>query len=327
MKVLILLSMVALASCSGGGDTAAPVATTIVQRTADVVLPTTAVIESFPEGFDASDCPDSASLPSSSLPDWINPSVKVMDLSEQGLTEVPSWIGNLANLKTLNLDRNQLKCLPEAIGNLQNLEELSLVGNDLIGLPDEIGNLTNLKSLDLGCSFVYSVSSRYQFNNPPNCNELSTLPATIGQLDNLEVLNITGNPMTSLPDEIGNLDQLRELLAGKAYRVNLDAWLCLTDCESYHYAGVELTRLPESIGNLSNLEILDMPYGRLRALPNTIGNLDNLLVLNVSSNELTSLPNQITNLPYIEEINFGGNPIGLGDLSGDLQIFISMCCR
>ena len=326
MRVLIALCVVALASCSGGGSTAAPVATTAVPRAAPMAFPTTVVIESSPENFDQSSCPVSDSSLSSSLPDWINPNVKVMDLSEQGLTEVPLWIGNLTNIKTLNLDKNRLVCLPETIGNLQNLEELSLVGNDLIGLPDEIGNLTNLKSLDLGCSFVYSVRSRYQFDNPPNCNELSTLPSTIGQLDNLEVLNITGNPMTSLPEEIGDLDNLRELLAGDSYKVSLDTWLCLTDCESYHYVGVELTSLPESIGNLSNLEILDMPYGKLRTLPGTIGNLSELLILNVSSNELTNLPAQITNIPYIEEINFGGNPVSLGDLSGDLQIFINMCC-
>lgn len=327
MKVLIALCVMALASCSGGGSTAAPVATTAVPRAAPMALPTTVVSESSPENFDQSSCPVDVSSPSNILPDWINPSVKVMDLSEQGLTEVPSWIGSLANLETLNLDRNQLKCLPAAIGNLQNLEELSLIGNDLIGLPDEIGNLKNLKSLDLGCSFVYSVRSRYQFDNPPNCNELSILPSTIGQLDNLEVLNITGNPMTIFPEEIGDLDNLRELLAGDSYKVSLDTWLCLTDCESYHYAGVELTSLPESIGNLSNLEILDMPYGKLRTLPGTIGNLSELLILNVSSNELTNLPTQITNLPYIEEINFDGNPASLGDLSGNLQIFINMCCR
>ena len=42
-------------------------------------------------------------------------------------------------------------------------------------------------------------------------NPLTSLPAEIGQLSSLKSLNLSGNQLTSLPAEIGQLTSLREL--------------------------------------------------------------------------------------------------------------------
>ena len=49
-----------------------------------------------------------------------------LDLSEEGLTEIPEAIAKLSNLTTLDLHSNQISTLPEAIANLSNLTTLNL---------------------------------------------------------------------------------------------------------------------------------------------------------------------------------------------------------
>ena len=80
-------------------------------------------------------------------------------------------------------------------------------------------------------------------------NELTSLPAEIGQLHSLEVLYLEFNELTSLPAEIGQLHSLRRLFL----RDN------------------QLTNLPEEIGQLHSLSWLDLtgnPIQDLSALAN-----------------------------------------------------------
>jgi len=125
-----------------------------------------------------------------------------LNLSELGLTSLPSEIGNLINLTELNLSRNKLTSLPNEIGNLINLQKLYLSGgivgwgrydNQLISLPPEIGKLINLKVLDL------------------RDNKLTSLPPEIGKLINLKELDLSSNQFTSLPSFITQLTKLEEL--------------------------------------------------------------------------------------------------------------------
>ena len=59
-------------------------------------------------------------------------------------------MGNLANLQeAVRLSDNQLTGeIPTELGNLANLQSLSLWGNQLTGeIPTELGNLANLQEL------------------------------------------------------------------------------------------------------------------------------------------------------------------------------------
>jgi Leucine-rich repeat (LRR) protein len=83
-----------------------------------------------------------------------------------GLTEVPSELFRMKNLKILNLARNNLCSLPSEIAHLTTLEGLAVrllkgldrdlteshvvfqvARNQLTSLPPELGLLTNLKRL------------------------------------------------------------------------------------------------------------------------------------------------------------------------------------
>ena len=54
---------------------------------------------------------------------------QILDLSNQGLTEIPVEIFQLTNLTQLRVGYNQIKVIPTEIGNLINLTLLNLSQN------------------------------------------------------------------------------------------------------------------------------------------------------------------------------------------------------
>src|SRR3972149_6770781 len=65
-------------------------------------------------------------------------------------------------------------------------------------------------------------------------NQLTSLPDSIGQLTNLRLVYVDNNQLTSLPDSIGQLTNLQKLFVDNN----------------------QLTSLPDSIGQLTNLQVL-----------------------------------------------------------------------
>ncbi len=124
--------------------------------------------------------------------------VERLYLGGNGLTgEIPSELGDLANLYTLALWSNGLTgVIPSELGKLANLEILSLSRNGLTGeIPSELGNLANLERLWL-------------YNN----GLTGVIPPELGKLANLEILDLTDNGLTGvIPPELGKLANLEIL--------------------------------------------------------------------------------------------------------------------
>lgn len=57
--------------------------------------------------------------------------LRVLELCNNQITELPKEIGQLQNLETLNLDYNQLTTLPKELGQLENLFFVSLMHNPI----------------------------------------------------------------------------------------------------------------------------------------------------------------------------------------------------
>ena len=112
-------------------------------------------------------------------------------------------------------------------------------------------------------------------------NQLTSLPAEIGQLTSLRELDLGGNQLTSLPAEIGQLTSLEKL--------DLD--------------GNQLTSVPAEIGQLTSLEQLGLDSNQLTSLPAEIGQLTSLRVLSLGGNQLTSLPAEIGQLTCAEDVD------------------------
>jgi hypothetical protein len=129
------------------------------------------------------------------LPPKTNPAkVQNLDgLRRKGLTELPSGIGEFKMLGFLDLGSNNLTSLPPEIGELEALRSLNLGMNRITELPSTLSNLGNLYSLDL--AYNLDLVAFPQEVIPPN----------------VEVLNLSGNFLTSLPPQIVQLPKLKHL--------------------------------------------------------------------------------------------------------------------
>ena len=115
-------------------------------------------------------------------------------------------------------------------------------------------------------------------------NSLTELPEAIGWLHKLKTLNLRFNRLTSLPESIGRLQQLQLLLL----RDN------------------QLTTLPESIVNLQQLRLLHLRDNRLTTLPENIGRLQQLNILLLRGNQITTIPRSIGQLQHLDELHLQG---------------------
>jgi hypothetical protein len=117
-----------------------------------------------------------------------------LDLSNNNLRVLPSWICNLPKLSFLNLERNNFSSLPEQIGNLTCLKDLMLSNNHLSFLPESFKDL-KLVILDLS-------------NNP-----LGKVPSQVLKIQSLKFLTLNFTQLTSIPGQkkLGNLQALIQL--------------------------------------------------------------------------------------------------------------------
>lgn len=86
--------------------------------------------------------------------------LKLVDLSNNHLTQLPSGIEKLELLAILILKKNKLTHLPPTIGLLNNLEIIDLECNQLEELPDEIKHCHKLKIIILTNNLTNKLTNR-----------------------------------------------------------------------------------------------------------------------------------------------------------------------
>lgn len=145
-------------------------------------------------------------------------------------------------------------------------------------------------------------------------NQLSSLPDSIAQLHKLKIIFISNNQFTTLPEALGQCANL-EMIGIKSNKIRHVAenslppklrWLTLTDNL--------IETLPDSLGERPRLQKLMLAGNRLTALPSTLSHAHNLELLRISANELTEFPSQILGLPKLAWLAFSGNPFSQSDI-------------
>jgi hypothetical protein len=174
------------------------------------------------------------------------------------MKHLPARLGTLINLEKLEMScLEKLEDLPVEIGKLRKLEELIIDnGNGCqmnISVPRSIGQLENLKVLTLyGALDPREIGSE----QPLRPSQIKKLPQTLGNLRNLEELELGRNGLRVVPAEIASLHKLK--------RLGLD----------YN----NIRELPSSIGNLKNLRELSLRSNGGVRLPQSLAALKNLRV-------------------------------------------------
>lgn len=172
-------------------------------------------------------------------------------------------------------------------------------------LPRNKEALRNLRKLDLDRLRKLDLDRVPSDNR--NLPKITRLPPEIGQLQQLEVLELRGNQLSALPPEIGKLQQLQRLyLDGN--RLTLPAEIGnLQQLQRLLLENNKLKALPAEMGNLQQLETLLLHANQLTALPATIGQLQQLQDLTLDNNELAALPSTIIHLHNLKGLAIKGN--------------------
>ncbi|XP_071857022.1 leucine-rich repeat 47 [Bombus fervidus] len=125
------------------------------------------------------------------------------------------------------------------------------------------------------------------------------------RLQSLRILNLSDNQISSLPNELGTLQHLQELILSenrldKALKwVWLDQVAIRSNLKLLDISNNMLHKLPQQIGKLESLVNLKASQNMLSFLPQSLGKLHNLKYLDVSKNKLRYLPGSIRNLHFI----------------------------
>ncbi|KAK4473445.1 hypothetical protein MN116_002814 [Schistosoma mekongi] len=206
--------------------------------------------------------------------------IRLLTLSDNELTRLPTGIGSFSNLVELDISRNDISELPESIRFCDSLQSLDVSNNPLQSLPSGFCQLRNLRVLCL------------------NDISIAELPEEIGSLQLLEKLELRDNCLKTIPDSFADLINLEFLDLGAN----------------------EFQELSPVIGQLSQLSELWIDDNELRSLPKELGNLGNLQQLDISENLISSLPESISGLVSLSDLNISQNsithlPNGLGDLN------------
>ncbi|MGA5481936.1 protein kinase [Pseudomonas siliginis] len=176
------------------------------------------------------------------------------------------------------------------------------------------GELSGITRLDLSCG-------------------LTEFPREIFQLaDTLEVLNLSGNALSSLPDDLHRLTRLRVLFCSDNQFSELPA--CLGQCTALTMVGFKANRivnvpgdalppqlrwliltdnrienLPKELGERRALQKLMLAGNRLQSLPDSLRHCHRLELLRIAANQLSELPQWLLTLPSLTWLAYAGNPL------------------
>ena len=176
------------------------------------------------------------------------------------------------------------------------------------------GELSGITRLDLSCGLtefpreIFELADTLEILNLSG-NNLSSLPDDLHRLTRLRVLFCSDNPFTELPACLGQCAALT-MIGFKANRIvnvpgaalpPLLRWLILTDnC---------IETLPSELGERPYLQKLMLSGNRLQALPPSLSQCHRLELLRISVNQLTELPQWLLNLPSLTWLAYAGNPL------------------
>lgn len=175
-----------------------------------------------------------------------------------------------------------------------------------------------------------------------SCN-LKDFPPEIFDLANtLEILDVSGNTISSLPDRLPELHKLKILFCSDnqftelppilgqckalsmiGFRNNdirhvspealppLLRWLILT--------GNQLTELPSALGHRPHLQKLMVAGNQLQTLPKELVHCKNLELIRIAANRFETLPKVLFQLPRLSWLSYSGNPFCASDEQTALQ--------
>jgi hypothetical protein len=186
------------------------------------------------------------------------------------------------------------------------------------------GELAGIKRLDLSCGLtefpreIFDLADSLEILNLSG-NRLSSLPDDLHRLHRLRVIFCSDNDFTRVPEVLGRCANL-EMIGFKTNQISelpaaaLPArlrWLILTDNR--------LHELPAEIRKCSRLQKLMLAGNQLQRLPDELADCKNLELLRIAANRFEHLPDWLLTLPRLAWLACSGNPCSDGSEAAALE--------
>ncbi|MDP2230584.1 leucine-rich repeat-containing protein kinase family protein [Methylotenera sp.] len=177
----------------------------------------------------------------------------------------------------------------------------------------QAGQLAGVKRLDLSCGLtdfpreIFELAESLEILNLSG-NDLSSLPDDLPRLHKLRVIFCSNNSFTEVPEVLGQCANL-EMIGFKANKIrsvpaaslpNKLRWLILTDNH--------ISKLPIELGACLHLQKLMLAGNKLQELPLEMAACRRLELLRISANRFSQLPEWLVSLPRLAWLAYAGNP-------------------
>jgi Protein tyrosine and serine/threonine kinase/Leucine rich repeat/Leucine Rich repeats (2 copies) len=178
------------------------------------------------------------------------------------------------------------------------------------------GELRGLKRLELSCGLtefpeeIFDLADSLEILDLSG-NALSSLPDDLPRLRKLRVIFCSNNQFEDLPEVLGRCPEL-SMVGFKANRIRTVSaralpaklrWLILTDNR--------VEALPDEIGACAYLQKLMLAGNALKRLPESLKACVRLELLRIAANQLTEFPQWLLSLPRLSWLAYAGNPFSL----------------
>lgn len=264
--------------------------------------------------------------------------LETIDLSDNNLTgEIPAWTSNPEKLEDADFSGNRLTGpVPEVLRANDNFYDFVFnpqqegygIDEDT-GIEDTDKNTLVAIAQAWGDSAPESIAESWTAGNRiqdfygVTCDGfgritgldlsglgIGTVPEELGNLSNLRFLGLAKNGLTSLPAELGKLFMLEELnLSWNQFSEVPDIFDGLSKMKYLDFSKNTLTEVPDIFGNMPCLETLQFYDNKLKSVPSGLGGLAHLKYLDLGVNEITSVPDDFCDLPSLAWLSLDYNKL------------------
>ncbi|XP_035689850.1 leucine-rich repeat-containing protein 4-like [Branchiostoma floridae] len=238
------------------------------------------------------------------------------------LVSVRSALLGLKNLLTLALNDNKIVSLNEDdFKDLVMLNSLDLSNNELMDTGNALANLRSLGSLNLNNNRLTKLS----FQGMPlltdisvSNNLLQSIPERLDVITHARILDISNNPIQSLPG--GRFASLNSLLKLDISNISViqdgglapDALTGLHSLVELRVENNELNKVPsQALSAVKQIQILSLSHNKIETLDeNDFVSVSNVSNLQLANNMLAKVPEKaLRPFTNLTQLDLSGNPL------------------
>ena len=216
----------------------------------------------------------------------------------------------MSHLSELYLNETPIKDLSLSVKLVTGLIKLDLRDcKNLSSFPNAYCSLMSLKILTLS-----------------GCSKIDELPENLGNLEGLEMLDVSRTAIKALPTSINLLKNLKGLSFNRCEGLSPKSSNKLISFRQRN--PYPMGMLVHSLSGLRTLTHLDLRFCNLQSIPDEIGYLSSLLELNLEGNNFICLPKSLIQLSNLRGLglNFCTSLRSLPNLPLNIEGIAAICC-